>query len=197
MLSQSKFHFERLLRPILASRFLTISALIHLLIIVLFGGKALFNKYVEPPDFQSTSEGGGGDNSPPPPETPAETLPPTPAVAPPPPPSSSLTTITSLNNNPTEGFTMPLPAMAPPTINKNLSAQPQTQQFGTGNAVTLPGVMAGRGSGARESTGQQYGEKPASEPAVLRALRWLQSQQHSDGTWGSAGVNNAFIYFGL
>jgi hypothetical protein len=57
--------------------------------------------------------------------------------------------------------------------------------------------MAGRGGGARESTGQQYGEKPASEQAVLRALRWLQSQQHSDGTWGSAFYSDAFTGLAL
>ena len=51
-----KSRFDRMLAGILASRFLTVSALIHLLILLLFGGKVLFDKYVEPPDFQSTGE---------------------------------------------------------------------------------------------------------------------------------------------
>ena len=182
MQDHPKTFFERLLRPILASRFLTISALIHLLIIVLFGGKVLFNKYVEPPDFQSSGEG-GGDNSPPaPPETPTETLPPTPTVAPPPPPSSSLNTITSFNSTSAAGFSMPLPAMAPPTINKNLSAQAAAPQFGTGHQVGLPGVMGGRSHPS--NTGAEHGEKAEAEQCVMRALQWLQTKQNTDGTWG-------------
>jgi hypothetical protein len=195
MPDQSKSHFERFLRPILASRFLTISALIHLLLIILFGGRVLFNKYVEPPDFQSTGDdAAAGDVAPPPPATPDTTLPPTPTVAAPPPtsaPAASLTALTSLNTS-NNAFAMPLPAIAPPTIGKELNSQPQVAQFGTGAAVALPGVMGSRSGSARESAGQQYGEKPASEQAVLRALRWLQSQQHSDGTWGSAGFHDAF-----
>ena len=194
MQDHPKTFFERLLRPILASRFLTISALIHLLIIVLFGGKVLFNKYVEPPDFQAAGDG-GGDNSPPaPPETPTETLPPQPTVAPPPPPSSNLSTITSFNSTSSVGFSMPLPAMAPPTISKNMTSQAPTQTFGTG-VVALPGVMSGRSGAARASTGEEYGEKAAAEQSVLRALRWLQTQQHSDGTWG--GQRGAFTGLSL
>ncbi len=78
--------------------------------------------------------------------------------------------------------------MQPPTIGKGLGTQPQQQAFGSGPAVPLPGAMAGRGSGEREGAGEKYGEKPASEEAVLRALRWLQSQQQTDGSWGSNGV---------
>jgi len=50
--------------------------------------------------------------------------------------------------------------------------------------------MSGRSGGARASTGEQYGEKAEAEQAVLRALRWLQTQQHTDGTW--AGPPGAF-----
>jgi len=192
MPDQPKSHFERFLRPILASRFLTISALIHLLIIILFGGRVLFNKYVEPPDFQSTGDTVSTDNAPAPPDTPDTTLPPAPSLAAPPPPSVSapaatLTALTSLSNN-ASSFTMPLPAMAPPTISKQLAVAP-AQAFGNGPAVSLPSSMAGR-QGGGSGTGSKYGEKPAAEEAVMRALRWLQSQQTSDGTW-SAGQDPA------
>ena len=72
---------DRFLRPILASRFLTISALLHLLLVVLFGGRVLFKTYVEPPDFEATSTDfvESGDNTPePPPPPPTEALPPAP-----------------------------------------------------------------------------------------------------------------------
>jgi hypothetical protein len=201
MPDQPQSHFERFLRPILASRFLTISALIHLLIILLFGGRVLFNKYVEPPDFQSSGEAAvSSDVAAPPPQNPDTTLPPQPSLNAPPPPSVSapaatLTALTSLSNN-ASSFSMPLPAMAPPTIGKELSAQPQVQQFGNGPAVALPSSMSGRGSG-REGVGASYGEKPVSEQSVLRALRWLQSQQGSDGAWGSNRYKSAFTGLAL
>jgi hypothetical protein len=56
--------------------------------------------------------------------------------------------------------------------------------------------MAGRGSG-REGTGQKFGEKPAAEQAVLRALRWLQTQQHSDGTWSGGRYEDGFTGLAL
>jgi hypothetical protein len=201
MPDQPKSHFERFLRPILASRFLTVSALIHLLLIVLFGGRVLFNKYVEPPDFTATGDTVSTDLPPAPPAPPPDaTLPPTPTLSAPPPPSapssSSLNTIQSLNTSPS-AFSMPLPAMAPPTITKDLTSQPQTQALGQGPAVALPTSMAGRVGAGRERAGEEQGEKPAAEQSVLRALRWLQTQQHTDGTWGSGGVHDAFTGLAL
>jgi hypothetical protein len=135
-----------------------------------------------------------------PPPQPPDTLPPTPTLAPPPtvsaPPTASLAAITTLNTTNT-AFAMPLPAIAPPTIGKALQSQP-VQQFGTGPVVALPAQMAGRGGAKRESTGEQYGEKPASEQSVLRALRWLQSQQNpTDGTWGAPNYHTAYTGLAL
>src|SRR4051794_26476747 len=44
-------------RKLANSRFFTISAILHLIIVVMFGGTVLFNKYVEPADF--TGDAGG------------------------------------------------------------------------------------------------------------------------------------------
>jgi hypothetical protein len=192
-------HFDRFLRPILASRFFTISAVVHLLIILLFGGTVLFNKYVEPPDFQSTGDTSVSTDTSaaPPPPPPDSTLPPTatdPSTnAPPPLPAPSMTALATMNPTATS-FQVPMPAMAPPTIGQELT-QPN-QSDNTSTAVSLPGAMAGRGSG-REGTGQKYGERAPAELAVMRALRWLQSQQHSDGTWGSGGFHDAFTGLAL
>jgi len=202
MPDQSSSHFDRFLQSILASRFLTISALIHILLIVLFGEKVLFTKYVEPPDFQSTGEGGTSTDVG---DTPAASavaaLPPTPTLEAPPvvaPPASSLTALTSINTN-SSGFSMPLPAIAPPTLGRVLQSQAAApaQVLGTGPPVRLPGLMAGRGAAQRAGTGLRYGAKPASEPAVLRALRWLQSQQLSDGTWGSPECKGGYTGLAL
>jgi len=196
----TKSHFDRFLRPILASRFLTISAVFHLLIIILFGGKALFNKYVEPPDFQSTGDSMVATDSPSEPEPPppdANLPPPSPensTNAPPPLPAPALTALATMNPS-AQNFSVPMPAIAPPTIGKEFTAQP-TAQLGTADAVALPGAMAGRGSG-RAGTGQRYGEKPPAEEAVLRALRWLQSQQQTDGTWGADRYKGGFTGLAL
>jgi hypothetical protein len=198
MPAQPKSQFERFLRPILASRFLTISAVFHLLIILLFGGTVLFSHYVEPPDFQATGDTTVATDSAPPAPPPDATLPPTSADpssnAPPPLPAPSLMAMATLNPTATS-FSVPMPAIPPPTIGKELTAQP-TSQLSTANAVALPGAMAGRGTG-RDGTGQRFGEKPPAEEAVMKALRWLQSQQQSTGMWGSAKYTNAFTGLAL
>jgi len=189
MKDQSRSHFERLLKTVLASRFLTISALIHLLIIVLFGGQVLFKKYVEPPDFQYAAADDTSANSPQvPPQTPAQTLPPTPANTAPPPAYLLPPVIIRPNDTNPGTFTMPLPEMAPPTINKNPAYD---QPLGTGPQPALPGVMKDR----IDHDHLTHGDTAAAEQSVMRALRWLQTQQHSDGTWG--GQRGAFTGLSL
>ncbi len=196
MPDQPQSHFDRFLRPILASRFITISATIHLLIILLFGSKVLFNRYVEPPDFQASGDAGSTDIAPAPPVPPPDSnLPPAPSMgAPPPPAAASMMALTSLNTT-NASFTMPVPDIAPPTIGTQLNTQ--TQQFSNGTSVELPHQMSGRGAGNREGIGQRYGELPEAEQSVLRALRWLQSQQHSDGSWGSNKYRGGFTGLAL
>lgn len=200
MPNRTRSHFDRFLKPILASRFLTISALIHLVIIFLFGGKVLFERYVEPPDFQSTGDGAiSTDMAAPPPGPPEAALPPPQSMVAPPPvsaPATSLTAITSLNASAT-AFAMPLPAIPPPTLSKNLSTSTPVQQFGQGPAVTLPGQMSSRSDAGRGMAGSQYGQKPASEAAVMRALQWLQTQQTSDGTWVAGDHHCAYTGLAL
>jgi len=193
-------HFDRFLRPILASRFITISALIHLLLIFLVGGKVLFDRYVEPPDFQPTGDTSSilteADSSLPPPPSADATLPAAPSnVAPPPPTASAaLTAMTTLNPNQTS-FSIPAPDIAPPTLSNDLSQKP-APTISNGPSVELPSSMAGRGAG-RAETGRNYGEEPQSEQTVMRALRYLQSQQRTDGTWGSDQYQRAFTGLAL
>jgi hypothetical protein len=193
MLQATQTHFERFLRPILASRFLTISAIIHLIIIMLFGGKALFNKYVEPPDFTASGDGGAGADAPQAPEPPPQaTLPPPPSAAAPPPVSvPTMTTLTTMNPSAQSTFSMPLPVMAPPSLAPGPTAQ-AAPSLAPSIQVPLPEQMKARAEGEREDTGKQYGERAPSEQAVVRALRWLQATQHTDGTWGEGGTHSAF-----
>jgi len=199
MIELPSFQFDRFLKPILASRFLTISAVVHLFLILLLGRMVLFNKYVEPPDFTSNGDGMvSTDTAAPPAPEPAAALPPTstdPASnAPPPPAAPSMMALVSLNPS-AATFSVPMPAIAPPTIGKDVAAQmaPQTNSA----PVTLPPAMAQRQAAKRVATGHRFGEKAPAEQAVSRALQWLQTQQAADGTWGSGVYKEGYTGLAL
>src|SRR5579862_8869760 len=83
------------------SRFFTISLLLHALLVILFGGTVLFQKFVEPPDFEASGsefvDVGTAGQAPKPPD-PLQNLP-TPTVptvvTPPVPAAASLSAITT------------------------------------------------------------------------------------------------------
>jgi hypothetical protein len=50
--------------------------------------------------------------------------------------------------------------------------------------VIMAGIMGSRNPGSRGAALGKYGGSKAGQVAVLRALRWLATQQHSDGSWG-------------
>jgi len=179
---QAHSPYERFLRRILASRFFTISAFLHLLLIVLFGGKVLFNKYVEPPDFQEVGDSNSADAAAVPPQAP-EPLPPPPSLSVPPPVTrTTLTTITTLAATSMPAFSMPLPAPAPPVIRPggNKGGVPVFKPI---NPADLPKDIRQRVEDHKETI-NHYRGNASTEQNVQRALDWLQAQQHSDGTWG-------------
>ncbi len=166
-----------------------ISALLHLLLVLLFGGSVLFNKYIEPPDFDA---GGSdfltaGDVSAPPQQEMQQTLPtptiPTPTVTA---PQTTLTALTTVNPAATS-FVAPVTPTIAPTLSNNLTEKmaqaAANPAASSGKNVSLPGTMGGRGSGRRSSVMAEHGGKMTSEAAVVNALRWLQKVQNSDGTW--------------
>lgn len=183
---------QTLIRKIANSRFLMISVLLHVLIVLLFGGTVLFKKFVEPPDFDAS----GGDFltatdvTAAPPQEPVQQMPtPSMAVVTPPvtAPSTSLSAIVSMNPTATS-FSVPVAPTIAPTVSNNLAekvaAAPATSAIKAGAMGNLPATMAARGSGKRGATMAQNGGKEASEQAVMNALRWLQKVQNPDGTWG-------------
>ncbi len=185
-----KSGLEGLFQKLAASRFLTISAFLHVLLILLFGGTVLFNKYVEPPDF--TAEGdflqAGPADLPPAPE-PMQQMP-TPDVAPPPPtvtpPAASLAMITSSAPSAT-GLVIPV-SISAPSMAKSISEMAPVaavKPSASGALPGLPAAMAGRSGSGRSAALQSQGGKQASEQAVVSALRWLQKVQNPDGTWGN------------
>jgi len=57
----------------------------------------------------------------------------------------------------------------------------------TNSPLKLQGVFGNRGSGERKKALRKYagGIGEYTEKAVLKALRWLKSKQHKNGSWGS------------
>ena len=190
---------QKLIRKIANSRFLMISALLHVLLVLLFGGTVLFNKYVEPPDFDAGGDSFVADTSTvAPPEQPAEAMPTPPmSIAPPPVsnPTTALSAIVSMNSS-APSFTMPVAQNIAPTLSNTITDRVATaapiNPLGSGPMSSLPGVMGARGSGRRSSALAQNGGKIVSEQAVVKALRWLQKVQNpADGTWGTGKYRGA------
>ncbi|MCX7591540.1 MAG: terpene cyclase/mutase family protein [Kiritimatiellae bacterium] len=82
--------------------------------------------------------------------------------------------------------------LPPPIEHKAVELSPQPLSFDAVALVKSPVVMKGiygsRTPGARGEALHTYGGSDATEGAVLRALRWLQKFQESDGSWwGRAG----------
>src|SRR5438093_8051605 len=134
--SESQSAWAKVQRKILASRFLTVSLLMHLLLVVFFGGTVLFNKYVEPPDFAAEGEGfltSDVQVTAPAPENPAEAQTPTFSVAPPPPMAASLSAITTTNLA-VQNFTLnAMPVVAPSlsnVISEKIAAAPAKAMSG-------------------------------------------------------------------
>lgn len=173
------------------SRFFTVSLLIHVVLVVLFGGTVLFHKYAEPADF--TSEGGDGgfvtdmdagqqppDATNPVDQTPNFTVTAPSAVA----PAATMTAITTASATATS-FTMNAAPIAVPnmseSITEKVAAAVSKMPAGIGN---LPGAMAGRSGERRGAAMAAKGGKSSSDEAVLKGLRWLKKVQNPDGTWG-------------
>jgi hypothetical protein len=169
-----------------ASRFLTFSLLLHVILVVMGGSVVLFKQYVEPPDF--TASGGGivsNEVSVAPPEEQPQTMeqqftPEAPTISPP-----TVTAITTAAANPAafQMASIPVPVKAMPSdMSKNITDMSKniTRALGSG----LPSAMQGRAGGtARQQMMQKTGGKEKSELAVMKGLRWLKDHQNEDGSW--------------
>ncbi len=65
--------------------------------------------------------------------------------------------------------------------------------------VHMTNLLAGRTSVGRAKALKQYGRGlgGVSEPAVLKALRWLKENQHENGSWGAEGKKGDSGHTGL
>lgn len=182
---EDNFKFRDVIYKIAASRFFILSLLMHILFVMLFGGKILFEKYIEPPDFAAEGEKfltePVVDNLPPKPEVPSA-----PQLFPSAPMQPAMSAITTINPA-MQTFTVPSTLGAPPTMSNTFAdklAASSALSIKSHKSIGLPGTMGARGSDRRAAAMLQAGGKPPSEQAVVNALRWLQKVQNPDGTWG-------------
>ena len=114
-------------RRLFASRFFTVSVLLHFIIVLAFGGTVLFNHYAEPPDF--TGEEGGtfvaaeASAAAPPQTTPTETAPEMTVTTPV--PNSNPSDITAITTSAPSEVSFSIPQISAPTISptSNMSQQ--------------------------------------------------------------------------
>ncbi len=186
-----------------ASRFLTVSVLIHAVIVLMGGSVVLFRQYIAPPDFEA--EGGGlvsADNAAeappeqPPDMTRTEFTPVAPSIQAP-----SMSAISTTNQS-TPNFQV---AAIQPTISvkpsdamtdalKNVAKNVGTK----GLSSNIPATMGGRVGGTQRAQAMMMnGGKKESEDAVMRGLRWLVKTQNPDGSWAKGAPSFISAMTGL
>ncbi len=173
------------------SRFLTVSVLLHLLLVFILGGTVLFNVYVEPDDFI----GGGGDGNfldesqmvaaPPPPPAPSMPTEATPQVVTPVQQNTSPIQAIKTIAPSTSSFTLPSIAPkipAPSTsLTQNIPAPPApsmgTGQMSTQAASAIKSFTQGWGKGRGQGSGQGTRQRTFEFTAYIA--------KYSGGDWNS------------
>jgi hypothetical protein len=147
--------FEKLVEKLRNSREFTISVLIHIIFVALFGGTVLFQAVMEPPDFEG--EGGfvtgGGEVAAAPTQT-LQQMPPTQdiTITATPVNTSPLAAITTTGAN-DMNFNMAQLVMAPPTPAAPTAMQMSAPQPAGPPAGSMAGMSAADASAIREFTG--------------------------------------------
>ena len=192
----------RIQERLAASRFLTFSVLLHVVLVLMGGSVVLFKQYVEPPDFAADGGLVGSEvqaQAPveqPPDLTQQTFTPQTPQLQAP-----TVSAISTTNvSTPTFQVQAAIPVMkAMPTDLSKVMAS-AAKNVGRGPATGIPSTMGSRmGGTARTMAMQMNGGKKESEEAVMRGLRWLAKNQNADGSWakGSKQYIAAMTGFGI
>jgi len=188
-LSETKPFMKRLQERLAASRFLTFSLLLHIIIVVLGGGVVLFKAVTEPPDFEA--QGGdllGSDDAAAeaPPEDKVQELTQTFTVDTPQVNAPTIDAITTTSATQTNfklsAMPSPVKPVASADMSKAVASAAKSAMKGLGKGI--PGTMQGRmGGTARASAMSKFGGKEKAEKAVMAGLRWLKKTQNEDGSW--------------
>ena len=190
----SKRHSLRdLQKRLFNSRFFTVSVLLHFVFVLTFGSTALFNRYVEPPDFTGGEPGvfvQDATNLPPPPPTK-----PTPDT-----PSMQVNTPASNPNTPTvdaittanpSAVTFSIPQISTPQIAPNLEMGSSAPKAPTGttpltkiqaqNIRAFTGGWIKKGSGGPGSSIRQREVEFVAYLAKYSGGDWASTNQIKDG----------------
>jgi hypothetical protein len=180
--SENKPFVLRLHERIAASRFLTFSLFLHLIIVVLAGGVVLIQRNSQPPDsapearilIPKTDEESVQTST-------TTSIQQDPIVPPPattnPLPSTVITT-TALGT-PSVVFS----AMGSSRAARILDRAAQSPKTLPGAALTPSPFSSRLGAKERLKRAMQMGGTKQSEDAVLSGLRWLKKKQNPDGSW--------------
>ena len=182
--SPEKSFATRLQEKLAASRFLTFSVLLHVIIVVMGGSVVLFKQYIAPPDFVSSGDGlvsaEATVQAPPeqPPDMTEQTFTPeSPSITAP-----AVSAIATASTTPTAFQMAPTPIR--PVANVSKAMTDVSKSMTKGLTKGLPGTMGGRAGGtARMAAMQKFSGKEKSEIAVMKGLRWLQKTQNENGSW--------------
>ena len=179
-----KTAIQKIQERLAASRFFTVSLLLHMGIIIIGGGVVLFKQMADPPDFDAGGDGLVGEEA----ATagPAEPAPATEQMAPQTPnlTAPSMEAITSLSATPS----FAVANVAPVSIAMPSESMAKVgASLGAKGLTGLPGSMNGRVGGTNRAAAlKKNGGTEKSELAVLAGLRWLVKTQKSDGSWSDA-----------
>jgi len=177
-----KSFLEKLQERAAASRFFTVSVLLHVVLIVMGGSVVLFKQMSDPPDFSSAEGLVNADvqvqaPTEQPPDVQQQFTPQAPSLSAP-----SLSTITSTAAAPT--FTVASVAPVIKAVQTDAMASKISQVTGPKGISGLPSAMSGRAGGAaRAQAMMDKGGKKEGEIAVMKGLKWLVAHQSPDGSW--------------
>jgi len=179
--SQNESFFTKLHRRVFASRFLTFSLLLHIILLIMGGGVIWVQTSPELPDITGTI-GEEMQIAPPPEEEPSGSPsdePFAPAI------TISMPTITTEALSPRSTISVPNVAVPHVVGKTTLTDAVFTPRVpGTGE-TKFPPMMAHRSPEIRGKMLMKMGGTKESERAVARGLRWLADHQNADGSWST------------
>ncbi len=180
-----KTFIEKLQERAAASRFFTVSLLLHVVLIVMGGSVVLFQRMAPQEDFAAADGLVGNEvqvQAPPEtqPEMQQQFTPQAPTLSAP-----SLAAITTTAATPTFTVASVAPVIKP--VQTDAMANKINQASLKGIASGLPSAMSGRAGGtARAQMMEANKGKKEGEIAVMKGLNWLKTHQNPDGSWADA-----------